>query len=55
MFKKISIVLKDQSSKLKGSICNIPISEIDANCMILPRPADSNGLIVVKLKRKVKY
>ena len=52
LFKKISIMLKDQSPKLKGSICNIPISEIDANCMTLPRRADSNGLIVAKLKQE---
>ena len=55
LFKKISIMPKVQSPKLNGSICNIPISEIYANCMTLPRSADSNGLIVVKLKRKVEH
>ena len=46
---------KGQSLKVKGSICNIPISEIGNNCKSLPRPAISNGVIVVKLKRKAEY
>ena len=33
-------------SKIKGSISNVPIAAAN----ILPRPADSNELIVVKLK-----
>ena len=45
--KKVTIVPTVQSPKLKGSICNVPTSEVDRNCMSLPRPADSNGLIVV--------
>ena len=45
---------KGDFSKIKGSICNIPIEA--ANIYnILPRPAVSNGLIVVKLKRDLKY
>ena len=55
LFKKVSIMPKGESPKLKGSVCNVPISEIDTNCMTLPRPSDSNGLIIVKLKRKVEY
>ena len=40
-------------AKIKGSICNIPFrQEIYA---ILPRLADSNGLIVEKLKSDLKY
>ena len=46
---------KGEQPKLNGSIRNIPISELDANCMALVRPADSNGLIVVKLKCAVEY
>ena len=45
---------KGEFTKNKGSICNIPI-EVANICNILPRPADSNGLIVVKLKRDLKY
>ena len=41
--------------KIKCSICNIPITEIDVNCNMLPRPADSNGLFLVKLKHKLEY
>ena len=46
---------KVKSFKIKGSICNISVSEFDVNCNILPRPADSNGLIIVKLKHKLEY
>ena len=46
---------KGKSLKIKGSICNIPVSEIDVNCNMLPRPVDSNGLSIVKLKRKLEY
>ena len=45
---------KGEFSKIKGSICNIPI-EVANVCNILPRPSVSNGLIVVKLKRDLKY
>ena len=45
---------KGQSPKLKQSIYNIPISEIDTNCMALLRPAGSNEQIKVKLKREVE-
>lgn len=38
-----------QSPKVKGSICNIPISKIDSNFKSLSRPA-----IIVKMKRKVE-
>ena len=46
---------KGKSLKIKGSICNNPVSEVDVNCNMLPRPADSNGLIIVMLKRKLEY
>ena len=51
LFEKVTVMLRGQSPKVKGSICNILISEIDNNCNSLPRPADSNGVIIVKLKR----
>ena len=48
--KKIAITHgKGEFSKIKGSICNIPI-EVENVCNILPRTSVSNGLIVVKLK-----
>ena len=55
-FKELKILIskrtilhaKEDFTKIKGSICNIP-NEATNICNILP--ADSNGLIVVKLKR----
>ena len=29
--------------------------EVDVNCNMLPRSADSNGLIIIKLKHKLEY
>ena len=55
LFKKVTVMPKGKSLKIKGSICNIPVSEVDVNCNMFPRPADSNGLIIVKLKRKLEY
>ena len=55
LFKKVTVIPKGKSLKIKGSICNIPVSEIDVNCNMLSRPADSNGRIIVKLKRKLEY
>ena len=46
---------KGESPKVKDSKCNIPISDTDSNCNSLPRPADSNGVIAVDLKRKVQH
>ena len=45
---------KGQSPKLKGALCNIPIDVVD-DCNTLQRPADSNGIIIVKLKWKLQY
>ena len=53
--KKVTVMPKGKSLKIKGSICNIPVSEVDVNCNMFPRPADSNGFIIVKLKRKLEY
>ena len=54
-YKKIAVMYgKGKFAKIKGSICNIPIETANM-CNILPRPADSNGLIVVKLKQDLRY
>ena len=45
---------KGEFCKIKASICNIPIEAANI-CNILPRPEFSSGLIVVKLKRDLKY
>ena len=52
--RKISIMMKGQSPKLKGALCNVPIDVVDV-CKTLPRPAGSNGIVIVKLKRKLQY
>ena len=52
--KKITLIHgKRGFSKIKGKVCNVPISNI---YNILPMPsADFNGLNVVKLKSDLKY
>ena len=52
IFPSLSLILR--FAKIKGSIYNIPIETANI-CNILQRPADSNGLIVVKLKWDLKY
>ena len=45
---------KGNSPKLKGALCSIPIDVVDV-CNTHPRPADSNGIIIVKLKTNLQY
>ena len=45
---------KGQFSKIKGAVCNIPV-KVGSMCNILPRGNDSNGLILMKLERKLSY
>ena len=45
---------KREFAKIKGSICNIPI-EVANIRKIFRRPADSNGLIMVKWKQDLNY
>ena len=45
---------KDEFSKIKWTICKVPFESADI-CIILRMPADSKGLIAVKLKRDLKY
>ena len=55
LFNKIAAMRrKSKFFKSKGRICNIPI-EAANKCNTLTRPAFSNGLITVKLKRDLKY
>ena len=54
LFKKITIMPKGQTPKLKGSICNVPVNTSDV-VHTLPQGADSNGILMVKLKRKLIY
>ena len=54
LFTKVKIMPKGKSLKIKDSICSIPVSEVDVNCNMVPRHTDSNGLIIIKLKRKLE-
>ena len=45
---------KGQFPKVKGAICNVPIDNVDVS-NLLPRQAGSNGLMIIKLKRKLEY
>ena len=45
---------KGQTPKLKGSICNVPIDTAHV-ANTLPQGADSNGIVMIKLKRKLVY
>ena len=46
---------KGHSPKVKDSIHNILTSKIDSNFKSLPKPAFTNGIIVVHLKKKTEY
>ena len=54
LFKKVAIMPKGQYPKICGSICNIPVqsSSFISN---LPNTMDTNGIILVKLKRKLSF
>ena len=52
--KKIIIMPEVQTPKLQGGLCNIPVDVVDV-CNTLPRLADKNGIIIVKLKRNLQY
>jgi hypothetical protein len=54
VFEKIIIMPKGQQRKIKGAICNVPV-DCDQTCRILPRPPETSGIILVKLKRKLEF
>ena len=43
---------KGNFSKIKGSICNIPVDASKVG-KVLPESADSNGLVIVEMKSKL--
>ena len=55
LLKKITGMPKGHSPKVKDSIHSILISKIDSNFKSLPKPAFTNGIIVVHLKKKAEY
>jgi len=54
LFKKVTIMPKGQSPKMKGAICNVPI-KADSICNVLPRGMDNNGVVQVALKKKMAF
>ena len=52
LLKKFVIMPKGQEPKTEGAICNVRVEDAETYCNTLPRPAGSNGLVIVKLKRK---
>lgn len=54
LFKKIIIMPKGQQPKIKGAICNIPI-QAEAVSNVLSRSCENDGIILVKLKRKLEF
>ena len=43
-------MLRGQCPSLKSALCNIPIDVVDV-CNTLPRSAESDVIVIVKLKR----
>ena len=54
VFEKIVVMPKGQQRKIRGAICNVPVS-CEETCRVLPRPPDSSGIIMLKLKRKLQF
>ena len=54
VFQKIVVMPKGQQRKIRGAICNVPVS-CEEMCHVLPRPPDSSGIIMLKLKRKLQF
>ena len=50
-----TVMPKGQPPKFKTSVKHFPISERDRKCRSLFRHADNNWVVIVELKRKVKY
>ena len=53
LFKKITVLFRGKM-ETTGTICNVPVDDIDI-INLFPRTADSTGLVIVKLKRKLEY
>ena len=50
VFQKIVVMPKGQQRKIRGAICNVPVC-CEETCHVLPRPPDSSGIIMLKLRR----
>ena len=54
VFEKIIVMPKGQQKKALGAICNVPVN-CDQMCKVLPRPPERSGIIMLKLKRKLRF
>ncbi|KAL9965076.1 hypothetical protein ACROYT_G028808 [Oculina patagonica] len=54
VFQKIIVMPKGQQRKIKGAICNVQVT-CEETYNVLPRPPDSSGIIMIKLKRKLQF
>ena len=54
VFQKIVVLPEGQQRKIKGATCNIPVNS-ETVCKSLPRQSEQYGVILLKLKRKLKY
>ena len=54
VFQKIVVMPKGQQRKIRGAICNVPVC-CEETCRVLPRPPNSSGIIMLKLKRKLQF
>ena len=54
LFGKIVVMPKGKQRKIYDTVCNILVN-CDTLCQSLPRPPESSGIIILKLKTKLKY
>ena len=54
VFEKIVVTPKGQQKKVSGAICNVPVN-CDETCKVLPRPPERSDIVMLKLKRKLKF
>ena len=53
--RRLQSCQKVSHKKVREYTCNLSLFDIDSTSNSLPRPTDNDGVIVVKLKRKVGY
>ena len=54
LLNKLHIMSKGKITKIRGTICNVPIDRTDIS-NTLPCESDSNGLVIATLKCKFDY
>lgn len=54
LFTTVIIIPKGQMPKIKGAVCNVLIN-VAGVAKVLPRASDSNGIMIVKVNRKISF